>query len=497
MKLGNYFLFVVVAVLVLADPHENRTIAPLAEGLTGVNSNREGSIPYNIKTLAAPTLYPSRMPSLASPEESLQPTSQASSFLADSVAHTCGAKDPVSGAVRPLRIMTSSTDEYFPVFMNWLVYFHEVCPSVANIYFICLDTVIEKKLISYGLTCAHVYHFSGAHADIWLVRTRLTHSLLAQGFDVLLTDADALWLRNPFPLIEAHLDADIVSSRGLFPENVSKVLGAALCMGFIYVKASAHTVTLWGEVAAHMARQTTPDDQRDINNLLLSLGLHYPSKPTYIVSTEYSKGYFQHHNHNYKVVLLPHVLFRRICDQERMSDIHSAVVAHCLSHQKKGASKINTAEALGLWQLRKDWQSITLHGDLQAYLDAISVTDSRRMKISTARAAEEGGGIARRAVRSLSEGIWSMGAYMRGTVSTTSSLVPTGVAHGSQAESTPTEGRRSDLTAVSVPVCLEYSSNRHLFHISGNRSAHNCWYVSSTAPEEVVRQFEEVVSSGD
>jgi hypothetical protein len=491
MKLGNYLLFVVLAALVLADPHENRTIAPLAEGLTDVNSNKEVAIPYNMTTLAAPTLYPSRMPSLTSPQESLQPTSQASSFLADSVAHTCGAKDPVTGAVRPLRIMTSSTDEYFPVFMNWLVYFHEMCPSVANIYFICLDTVIEKKLSSYGLTCAHVYHFSGAHADIWLVRTRLTHSLLAQGFDVLLTDADALWLRNPFPLIEAHLDADIVSSRGLFPENVSKVLGAALCMGFIYVKASAHTATLWGEVAAHMARQTTRDDQRDVNVLLLSLGLHYPTKPTYIGSTEYSKGYFQHHNHNYRVTLLPHVLFRRVCDQERMTDIHSAVVAHCLSHQKKGASKMTTAEAVGLWQLRKDWQSVTLHGDLQAYLDAISVTDSRRMKISTARAVEEEGGIARRAVRALSDRLWSVGAYMRGTVSANSSLVHSRVIHSPEEE-----GRPSDLT-VSVPVCLEYSSNRHLFHISGNRSAHSCWYVSSTAPEEVVRQFEEAVSSGD
>ena len=93
--------------------------------------------------------------------------------------HICGVKNP-DGTVRPLRIMTSSTAEYFPVFMNWLVYYHKICPNVANIYFICLDAAVEKILPSHGFTCAYVFHSSIAAAlhDIWLVRTKITHDLL-------------------------------------------------------------------------------------------------------------------------------------------------------------------------------------------------------------------------------------------------------------------------------------------------------------------------------
>ena len=379
-----------------------------------------------------------------------------------SIVHTCGVRDPVSGEIRHLRIMTSSTDEYFPVFMNWLVYFHRICPNIPSIYFICLDTIIEKKLANYGLTCAFVHHIAAKGVnDVWLVRTRLTHTLLSQGYDVLLTDADALWLRNPFPYIEAHISSDVISSRGSYPEGVSSALGAALCMGFVYIKASEHTAKLWGAIAADMVKHPNPDDQRDVNNHLKSLGLHYTPRPRYIGSTEANTGNFRHHSYNFGVTLLPHTLFPRICDMEKKGTVQGAVVLHCLSHEKKGNAKMSTAEALGMWRLRKDWQQVQLQSDMESYLNAITVQA--------------------RTVRSM------LGSNTIGDNQTT--------LHRKQSSLLLRGSMNNDVIDTdSSPVCLEYHRNRHIFDSVVGRTTQTCWYVSTSAPEDSIRRFEELVS---
>lgn len=420
--------------------------------------------------------------------------SNASSLVS---AHTCGVRDGKS--VRKLRIITSSTIEYFPVFMNWLVYFHKICPNIANIYFICLDTAIEKKLPEYGLSCSHVFHVSSSAAvhDIWLVRTRLTATLLNQGYDVLLTDSDALWIHNPFPHIEAHITSDVISSRGSFPDYVSKALGATLCMGFVYIKASEHTVTLWGEIAARMSRASNPDDQREINSYLLSLHLHYKDKPTYIGSTDYNTGYFNHHNHNYAVTLLPHTLFRRICDAEKIGDVKSSVVAHCLTHQKVGAHKQSTAEALGVWLLKDSWDTIALHSDMEAYLDSISIdsesANRRVVRMLMSRTGMQGVRIFSATMQHVQQNTASVSSevgtarHMRGSlrsvVRTLTERHPMdsnsqGHVYGAQ--------RAGELSSV----CYEYHTNRQHFNVSDQA----CWYVSSAAPEASVREYEQRAS---
>lgn len=403
--------------------------------------------------------------------------------------HTCGVKN-ADGTVRPLRIMTSSTLEYFPVFMNWLVYFHRICPSVANIYFICLDTAIEKQLPKYGLSCAHVFHVSAATAvhDIWLVRTRLTHSLLENGYDVLLTDADALWLNNPFPYIEQYISSDIVSSRGSFPESIGKKLGATLCMGFTFVKANEYTSKLWAEIAAQMAKQPNPDDQREVNSVLFNHNLHYAIKPTYVGSTEYSTGHFTLHGHEYGVTLLPHAKFRRICDQEKVGDVKSSVVAHCLSHQKVGKSKISMAETLGMWRLKPNWEQEEVHGDLAKYLHSITVREESKKRIMRAALVR---GVRRLYVQT------SASMTAANSVSDRSSLALDYVRRGGN-NNTESASLRGTLATSSstVTMCLEYHQNRHIFNASDLMSGDsNCWYVSTEAPESSIRQFEQIVSS--
>jgi hypothetical protein len=70
------------------------------------------------------------------------------------ISHSCGVKDNGKKTVRSLRIMLSSTDEYFPVFLNWLVFYNKICPSISSLYMICLDPSVEMRIKKYGLSCA-------------------------------------------------------------------------------------------------------------------------------------------------------------------------------------------------------------------------------------------------------------------------------------------------------------------------------------------------------
>ena len=393
--------------------------------------------------------------------------------------NTCGVKNP-DGTVRPLRIMTSSTAEYFPVFMNWLVYYHKICPNVANIYFICLDAAMEKILPSHGFTCAYVFHSSIAAAlhDIWQVRTKITHDLLHQGYDVLLTDADALWVNNPFPHIERHISSDVISSRGSFPDSVSKTLGATLCMGFVYIKASAHTSELWSEIAGQMAKQPNPDDQKEVNNFLFNHRLKYKQKLHYVGSETFDTGHFLLNEYYYSVTLLPHTLFRRICDQEKIGDIQSSVVVHCLS-SKAGHSKISTARALGVWQLKDGWEKETLQGDLVAYLDRLTASEEVHRVV---RAPMERG--VRRLCLHTSK---RRNSNFSASIGVAASVLGSRALRGYDA--------RSVIDPSSTIGCLEYHQNRQVYNSTHSMTDDDCWYVSTDAPEWSIRQFEELTSS--
>lgn len=112
---------------------------------------------------------------------------------------------------RPLRILVTSSDQYFPVFMNWLVHYHHICPIISNIFFICLDKGVEERLLKIGLHCSYLFPYTTGYHKLWLARVRITQSLMRQGYDVLMTDVDAVWLRNPFTDIEKHIrQSDII-----------------------------------------------------------------------------------------------------------------------------------------------------------------------------------------------------------------------------------------------------------------------------------------------
>jgi hypothetical protein len=139
-------------------------------------------------------------------------------------ANTCGVME--NGQVRPLRVVVAITDGYLPVFVNWLLHFRNICPSLSSLYIICLDSKVEKMLPTIGLACATVHHGTKEHS-VWtntmIGRVKMPHHLLQEGYDVLFSDIDAYWIRNPFP------------TRKPLPLNPSKLISNILywsCLPF-------------------------------------------------------------------------------------------------------------------------------------------------------------------------------------------------------------------------------------------------------------------------
>jgi len=216
-----------------------------------------------------------------------------------------------------------------------------------------------------------------------------------------------------------------------------------------------------------MTKSNTPDDQRDMNNVFMRLGLHYPGPmPTYASSTTLDTGSFVHHNHTFSVTLLPHSTFPRICDPygaDRDAIANHAIIAHCM-YAKVGEAKERGAEATGLWRLKKDWDKTPFGGEVyDSYLSSLLRTD----KVFT------------RAVRRTSLDALAPIAGAQGPS-------PRIVWRDYNQEPNAFHRHRAHSTAHSIAHSTPTSTDTDTIEL---------WYVAPDAPTSTVREFEELVHS--
>jgi len=298
---------------------------------------------------------------------------------------------------RPVRILLSTTELYVPTLLNWLVYYRAVCPApddMAKLFFLCFDLGAERALLSKGLRCDHS---DSTHSknQMWLLRTRVTNILLQAGTDVLISDLDALWLQNPFPVLEHFPQSQLLASRASFPEEISLRLGATVCLGFAYVKSKKPSKALWVYLAEQLGQSFNPDDQRILNNMLLEIGLRFPKRLTYVKNAHADVGQVRlrraikegsglsapsQANMLY-VTLLAHDNFRRLgCENVTTSALEAmrgSKVLHCLEHIKKAAKKEEVSRDLGTWLVRDDWRAVQFDrsAGFDRYLAEVRIRD--------------------------------------------------------------------------------------------------------------------------
>lgn len=252
-------------------------------------------------------------------------------------------------------ILTFSNHDYLPTLANWMAGLRKL--GVDNYEVICMDKRMVAFMKSIGRPCLSHRNVQRT-PQIWEFRLKMLAKLLDKGVDVVLSDADAFWLRDPAALLTEG--GDIVASRGKFPFNVADQLGAAACMGWISFRGTPSVARfLRKEVMSRFAG----DDQVALNYALVANGLTFPSRLAYESSTDVAEG----NAGSLSVTLLDHQRFQRRCT----GNFNGTYVAHCLSN-KTGQSKKVMAEKFGLWTLRDDWEQVPRNGNFSEWIDKVS-----------------------------------------------------------------------------------------------------------------------------
>ena len=142
--------------------------------------------------------------------------------------------------------------------------------GVRNVAVACLDAELGPRLAAHGLRCdlsQRDGNASGLHLHEW-ARMHVIGRFLACGVDVVVADNDAVWARSPLAVLH-EIDTDLVASRGNMPGAVAAEWGAAVNVGFLFLRANAATSALWTAVLQSGVVSTACNLQTQLNRALL------------------------------------------------------------------------------------------------------------------------------------------------------------------------------------------------------------------------------------
>jgi hypothetical protein len=293
------------------------------------------------------------------------------------------------------------------VFLNWAIYYHAACPGSLDegrLVVVCMDARVRGTLTPRlgPLSCSKEHSFAleaarkamtpqeikvSKQSNIWVKRVEIVSKILAQGSDVVLFDADALLLRGPETFLDLSLHqaagGDLVASRAWWPWEQHKQWGATLCMGFLYIKATPFSVSLFAAVEEDMVHEQQggggsqlPDDQSAVNRALAQRNLTWRGGGSKLLVAGNSLA--DHGNVSSSsssslssaggVVLLPHDKYPRQCHSEDIMKgnakvraeakraVSAARVAHCRLPKGELVAKRSRLKGFGLWKLARSWR---------------------------------------------------------------------------------------------------------------------------------------------
>jgi hypothetical protein len=244
---------------------------------------------------------------------------------------------------------------YARILDNWLV----TVRRLGNVpLLICaMDEGLAGTLRAAGHTVAYT-PVGGRASNIWKLRVAVISRLVEAGFNVLHSDADAVWRDDPRSLF-ANLDADIVASQGTtWPTSTLQKWGHVCCFGFILFRATPKTRSLLRELVGLALSQDDFDDQKELNELIAREDLVWDASERYRLSydgadfecsKQIMRGSSSRNDHQgMTIAILPHRLVQRLSNE--LEPAHERVVVHALSH-KSHTSAESVLKAEGVWFL--------------------------------------------------------------------------------------------------------------------------------------------------
>ncbi|CAM9806051.1 unnamed protein product [Ectocarpus sp. 8 AP-2014] len=231
--------------------------------------------------------------------------------------------------------------------------------SRENLYLVCLDEESVAIFDGLGIRCVR-YGCLGcpmSRGDVWVLRIEATICLLNAGQDVLMSDADAIWLGDPTDDLasDVYLDSNVVASRAVMTFPLYHKWGATICMGFAFFRAGGNAIQAFMTVVEEIANEMQ-NDQMAVNEALDKLDVVWDpmSDMNFTDNTRPGTGVIESitgDGDSLKVTLLPHNKYTRSCRRTPISN--DTVVAHCVSSDK-GEGMATWMKEAHLWNLPDD-----------------------------------------------------------------------------------------------------------------------------------------------
>lgn len=210
-------------------------------------------------------------------------------------------------------VVVFADSKYQAVLDRWLAAIDAL--GVRNHVVIALDQPLFEALSRRGLAVLH-RPCPEELGSLWIHRTHVLLEILEAGFDVVHSDADAIWRKNPLEDYIYDKGFDLIFSPGTYwPLDAHRRWGFVLCCGFYYVRSNEATLVFFRELAG--AVRIELDDQVCVNRLLLNRGLEWRMQDSYelVVDGRQVKCYSRPTEGDaggLKVCVLPHAQFQRL-----------------------------------------------------------------------------------------------------------------------------------------------------------------------------------------
>ncbi|CAM9760594.1 unnamed protein product [Ectocarpus sp. 12 AP-2014] len=264
----------------------------------------------------------------------------------------------------PAIVMQVVSGPYVNVESNFIYWMERKTSFTRNhLYLLCLDDdsrhFIESSM---GIRCLPLSAFNiSQNRQIWILRVRVVSCLVRAGYDVIMSDADALWLADPMKdfSLPGVVDSSIVAARGMYPFDLAKAWGVTICMGFVLFRGTASR-TAMGKFLSVMNALVleSMDDQIAVNMAARALGIVWDEEGSDMLYEESTglgvatiDSLTDEDNRLFTVTLLPHSTYTRMCNRTPVSN--TTVVAHCMSKKTPGCKR-DWMHSMDLWSVDED-----------------------------------------------------------------------------------------------------------------------------------------------
>jgi hypothetical protein len=161
-------------------------------------------------------------------------------------------------------ILSFCNFDYVKVALNWVEYLNKL--EINNYLIVALDSETETFLKDHNVNTKLIKgEIPKRSGKGWRWRFQQTYEFVKDGYNVIHSDLDAVWLKNPLDIIDTKYDIIASTDTGGFPPETYQKWNFTMCMGWMYYASTNATLNLFESI---LKNKKNFDDQMEFNNYI-------------------------------------------------------------------------------------------------------------------------------------------------------------------------------------------------------------------------------------